>query len=146
MKDILEKRATQDGDLPHPVRSTFAEIRRHLDSRFSYLIFEGTSKSNDEEDFREVCTTLKTPEAGVLTQAFYDDSESGHLLLVAKLSPNSDQLWKDRMLAADLPKAVNFYFYERTGRVESVNRIKVHPKRKTVGPFQKRTEPSGGKR
>lgn len=106
----LEIAVTDHGDLSYPVRSTFTRIRRDLDSRYSYLIFESTTKSDRKKDFREIHTELTAPEAGVLKQTFYIDSESGQILLVAQISPNSDQVWKDRMFAGDLPKGVNFYF------------------------------------
>ncbi len=99
------------GDLDALQQSTFSEIRRNLDACCSYLIFELTVRSNETEDFKTVYVSLEEPGAGIQEKASFRDRETGHLILVAKLFPDYDQKWKDRMLSADLPDGMNFYFY-----------------------------------
>jgi hypothetical protein len=111
MEETFETMTGGSECLPSSKTIAFSHIRRSLDSDYSYLVFENTSLTNEMDDFKKICAVLNAPDAGVLNQTIYRDRETGHFLLVARLSPDSDRMWKEWMLAADLPKRINFYFY-----------------------------------
>ena len=115
MVENTEARIGGDGSPACPVISTFLDIRRHLDSAHSYLIFENIALADPGEGFNEICAVLNAPDAGVLDQTVYQDPDTGRRLLVVRLSADSEHQWKERMLAADLPQRINFYFYGRSG-------------------------------
>lgn len=111
MEETFEMMMGGSGCLPFSKTITFSHIRRSLDSDYSYLVFESTSLANEMDDFKKICAALNALDAGVVNRTIYRDRETGRFLLVVRLSPDSDRMWKEWMLAADLPKRINFYFY-----------------------------------
>lgn len=100
--------------LTSPKELTFSHIRRNMDPCCSYLVFENTLDSGSADVFKTICRVLDEPEAGVQDKGFYRDPETGRLMLVVRLDPHLDQMWKDRILGITLPGQIKLYFYGQT--------------------------------
>lgn len=92
--------------------ASFKEIKNTLDPRLCYLIIENRSKSGLISDFDVVLDRLAAFSDDFPVRRFYQDSDSGRLLLVVPFEKTMEEKVGDIVIFSMLPDHMVFYLYK----------------------------------
>jgi len=94
-----------------PNSLVFEKIKRSLDPEFSYMIFEKTFSSSDNDVFKDVIDGIIHLNLRIFDSKIYHDKNLELSLLVVKIDPNrADNIMQD-VLNIGIPDDVTFYSY-----------------------------------
>lgn len=101
-----------------PVVSTFSEIKKRLDPRYSFVIFEREEVCGRGPPFREILPELGQLGKGVLERATYREEAGKRLFLVLKLEPSESDRIIEKILMIKLPEDISCSVYGVRGNGE----------------------------
>jgi hypothetical protein len=92
------------------------KIKRTLDPAYSYVIFEKTSVSANEEKFQEIFDAISRLKLAILDWKIHHDRVERIALLVVKVNPGRTDKILEEFVNAGMPKDIIFYsFGSRVG-------------------------------
>ena len=94
-----------------PDSHVFGKIKRTLDPAFSYVIFEKTSASANEEMFQEIFDAISHLKLDVLDWKIHHDKVERITLLVVKVNPGRTDKILEEFVNAGIPKDIIFYSF-----------------------------------
>jgi hypothetical protein len=94
-----------------PATTSFAEIKRRLDPKLSYLVIENTSSEGAAADFDCVRSALARVAPGILEWRCFRDDTTGRYVGVVSLLPDQGERVKCDVLSCNLPEHMVVYYY-----------------------------------
>jgi len=99
-------------NVPPKVNSpVFEKIKQTLDSAYSYVIFEKSSGSPDEGEFREVFDVISRLKLGIFEWRIHHDKIRGVAILVVKIDPGRTDKILEEFINIGIPKEFTFYSF-----------------------------------
>jgi len=95
----------------------FENIKRTLDPAYSYVIFEKTDGSPDEDEFREVFDVILRLKLGIFEWRIHHDKARGVAILVVKIDPGRTDKILEEFINIGIPKEFTFYSFGNRLRV-----------------------------
>ncbi len=89
----------------------FEKIKRTLDPAYSYVIFEKSSGSSDENEFQEVFDVISRLKLGIFEWTIHHDKTKGVAILVVKVDPGRTDKILEEFLNMGMPKDITFYSF-----------------------------------
>jgi len=89
----------------------FEKIKRTLDPAYSYVIFEKSSGSTDEDEFQEVFDVISSLELGNFEWKIHYDKTKGVAILVVKIDPGRADKILEEFINMGIPKDITFYSF-----------------------------------
>jgi hypothetical protein len=89
----------------------FEKIKSSLDPAYSYLIFEKTFSSGDNDVFQDIIDGIRHLNLGIFDSKIHHDKNLGLSLLVVRIDPNrADHIMQD-VLNIGIPDDMTFFSY-----------------------------------
>jgi hypothetical protein len=95
----------------------FEKIKRTLDPAYSYVIFEKSDGSADEEEFQEIFDVISRLKLGFFEWRIHHDKIRNVAILVVKIDPGRTDKILEEFINIGIPNEFTFYSFG--------NRIKV---------------------
>ena len=89
----------------------FEKIKRTLDPAYSYVIFEKSSGSTDEDEFQGVFDVISRLKLGIFEWKIHYDKTKGVAILVVKVDPGRTDKILEEFLNMGIPKDITFYSF-----------------------------------
>jgi hypothetical protein len=87
------------------------KIKRTLDPAYSYVIFEKSSGSTDEDEFQGVFDVISRLKLGIFERKIYYDKTNGVAILVVKIDPGRTDKILEEFINMGIPKDITFYSF-----------------------------------
>ena len=87
------------------------KIKRTLDPAYSYVIFEKSSGSTDEDEFQEVFGVISRLKLGIFEWKIHYDKTKGVAILVVKIDPGRTDKILEEFMNIGIPKDITFYSF-----------------------------------
>jgi hypothetical protein len=97
--------------MDRPAQASFADIKRGLDPRFSYLVIVNTAAQGRLSDFAGIRAALDPFSGDILELMCYQDDSARHLFLVVSMAPDQAVQIRDQILSCKRPDSLVVYFY-----------------------------------
>jgi hypothetical protein len=98
----------------------FKNIKRSLDPAYSYLLFESSFSSEDNEVFQIIIDNISNLNLGKFESKIHHDKILGLSLLVVRIDPDrADNIMQD-ILNIGIPDEITFYSYGTAFNVDAI--------------------------
>ena len=87
------------------------KIKRTLDPAYSYVIFEKSSGSTDEDEFQGVFDVISRLKLGIFERKIHYDKTNGVAILVVKIDPGRTDKILEEFINMGIPKDITFYSF-----------------------------------